>query len=243
MRRALVAQMVTLPDQLKRSLTWDQGKEMAEHVRISIESGVMVYFCDPRSPWQRGTSEDTNGPPRQYSPEGTEPSPRSQDDVDSVAGQLNGRPRQTLGWIEPREVFAKTVAFTGRDRRGDSARARQFATARASSSTWVSALGTAGHMLPRVKEPGVPVPGWRLSWSVDRGLRPGRPGLTPISHHARDDNLQRAHTRRGLGRVVCRIPSVHRTSDHSNWQSRRSARDEQAGASASLRAVDKWPGT
>ena len=101
-RHALVAQMVTLPDQFKRSLTWDQGKEMAEHVRFSIESGVMVCFCDPRSPWQRGTSENTNGLLRQYFPKGTEFSARSEDDLDAVARQLNDRPRQTLVCGRPR---------------------------------------------------------------------------------------------------------------------------------------------
>ena len=111
-RRALVERMITLPDQLKRSLTWDQGKEMAEHIRFRIDSGVAVYFCDPRSPWQRGTSENTNGLLRQYFPKGTDLSAHSQDDLDAVARQLNGRPRQTLGWMKPCEVFAKTVAFT-----------------------------------------------------------------------------------------------------------------------------------
>ena len=85
---------------------------MAEHVRFSIESGVMVYFCDPRSPWQRGTSENTNGLLRQYFPKGTELSAYSQDELDAVARQLNGRPRQTLGWLKPCEVLARTVALT-----------------------------------------------------------------------------------------------------------------------------------
>lgn len=88
-RHALVEQMVTLPDQLKCSLTWDQGKETAEHVRVSVESGVMVDFCDPRSPWQRGTSENTNGLLRQYSPKRTELSVHSEDDLDAVARPLD----------------------------------------------------------------------------------------------------------------------------------------------------------
>ena len=111
-RRVLVEQMITLPEQLKRSLTWDQGKEMAEHVRFSIDSGVSVYFCDPRSPWQHGTSENTNGLLRQYFAKGIDLSAHSQEDLNAVARQLNGRPRQTLGWMKPCEVFAKTVAFT-----------------------------------------------------------------------------------------------------------------------------------
>ena len=111
-RRALIEQMITLPEQLKRSLTWDQGKEMAEHVCFSVDSGVSVYFCDPRSPWQRGTSENTNGLLRQYFAKGTDLSAHSQEDLNAVARQLNGRPRQTLGWMKPCEVFAKTVAFT-----------------------------------------------------------------------------------------------------------------------------------
>ena len=85
---------------------------MAEHVRFSIDSGVSVYFCDPRSPWQRGTSENTNGLLRQYFAKGTDLSAHSHEDLNAVARQLNGRPRQTLGWMKPCEVFAKTVAFT-----------------------------------------------------------------------------------------------------------------------------------
>jgi len=112
-RRALAARMATLPAQLRRTLTWDQGKEMAEHVRFRIETGIPVYFCDPRSPWQRPTSENTNGLLRQYFPKGEDLQGYTQRELDAVARELNGRPRQTLGWRKPSEVFAQTVATTG----------------------------------------------------------------------------------------------------------------------------------
>ncbi len=111
-RRALAERMTTLPAQLRRTLTWDQGKEMAEHVRFRIETGIPVYFCDPRSPWQRPTSENTNGLLRQYFPKGADLTGYTQRDLDAVARELNGRPRQTLGWRKPYEVFAQTVATT-----------------------------------------------------------------------------------------------------------------------------------
>ncbi len=111
-RRALAERMTTLPEQLRRTLTWDQGKEMAEHVRFRIDTGIPVYFCDPHSPWQRPTSENTNGLLRQYFPKGTDLTTISQADLDAVAQELNGRPRQTLGWRTPSEVFTQTVATT-----------------------------------------------------------------------------------------------------------------------------------
>ena len=95
---ALAAKITELPEQLRRSLTWDQGKEMADHARFTINTGVQVYFCDPRSPWQRGSNENTNGLLRQYFPKRTEIAHFSQADLDAVAAELNGRPRQTLGW-------------------------------------------------------------------------------------------------------------------------------------------------
>jgi IS30 family transposase len=99
---------------LRRSITWDQGKEMAEHARFSIASGVPVYFCDPRSPWQRGSNENTNRLLRQYFPKRrTDFRAVSQDDLDQVAAELNGRPRQTLGWRTPSQALDGAVALTG----------------------------------------------------------------------------------------------------------------------------------
>jgi len=106
---ALAAKIVELPEQLRRSLTWDQGKEMAAHARFSVKTGVPVYFCDPRSPWQRGSNENTNGLLRQYFPKRTEIAHYSQDDLDDVAAELNGRPRQTLGWKTPSQALDEAL--------------------------------------------------------------------------------------------------------------------------------------
>ena len=106
---ALAAKIVELPTQLRRSLTWDQGKEMAAHARFSVKTGVPVYFCDPRSPWQRGSNENTNGLLRQYFPKRTEIAHYSQADLDDVAAELNGRPRQTLGWKTPSQALDEAL--------------------------------------------------------------------------------------------------------------------------------------
>jgi IS30 family transposase len=106
---ALATKIVEFPEQLRRSLTWDQGKEMADHAQFSVKSGVPVYFCDPRSPWQRGSNENTNGLLRQYFPKRTEIAHYSQADLDHVAAELNGRPRQTLGWKTPSQALDEAL--------------------------------------------------------------------------------------------------------------------------------------
>jgi IS30 family transposase len=100
-RDAIASTITTLPEQLRRSLTWDQGVELAQHVQLRIDTGLHVYFCDPHSPWQRGTNENTNGLLRQYFPKGTDLSRYSADDLAAVAATLNGRPRKTLAWRTP----------------------------------------------------------------------------------------------------------------------------------------------
>jgi len=111
-RDAIVSTITTLPEQLRRSLTWDQGAEMAQHAQLRIESGLPVYFCDPRSPWQRGTNENTNGLLRQYFPKGTDLSRHSAEDLAAVAATLNGRPRKTLGWRTPAEALDEYLTTT-----------------------------------------------------------------------------------------------------------------------------------
>jgi len=105
MANALKATVATLPAQLWRSLTWDRGKELSDHARFTVESGVRVFFADPHSPWQRGTNENTNGLLRQYFPKGTDLSSWGAEEIEAVAHTLNTRPRKTLGWRTPAEVL------------------------------------------------------------------------------------------------------------------------------------------
>ena len=109
-RTAMAAKIRMLPEHLRRSLTWDQGREMAEHVQFTVDTGVQVYFCDPHSPWQRGSNENTNGLLRQYFPRGTDLARHSPDDLAAVAAALNTRPRKTLGFKTPAEVLDKYLA-------------------------------------------------------------------------------------------------------------------------------------
>ena len=106
---ALAAKITELPKQLRRSLTWDQGREMAQHAVFTVASGVPVYFCDPRSPWQRGSNENTNGLLRQYLPRNTRLGDRTQTELDNIADELNGRPRQTLAWKTPSQALDRAM--------------------------------------------------------------------------------------------------------------------------------------
>ena len=110
---ALIKNARKLPQELYKSLTWDRGKEMAGHKRFTLATDIQVYFCDPRSPWQRGSNENTNGLLRQYLPKGIDISSYSQAKLNAVARQLNERPRKTLGYQTPAEMFSHTVGSTG----------------------------------------------------------------------------------------------------------------------------------
>ncbi|MGM0983950.1 MAG: IS30 family transposase [Pseudomonadota bacterium] len=110
-RDAIATKIAMLPEQLRRSLTWDQGAELAQHAQLRIDTGVAIYFCDPHSPWQRGTNENTNGLLRQYFPKGTDISRYSEHELDAVATTLNSRPRKTLDWKTPAEALEELLSL------------------------------------------------------------------------------------------------------------------------------------
>ena len=108
--QAFTDKLNSIAQPMRKTLTYDRGREMAYHQRLTANTGVAVYFCDPHSPWQRGTNENTNGLVRQYLPKGTDLSGYSQEDLDKIADLMNGRPRKTLGWSSPLEVYGQWLA-------------------------------------------------------------------------------------------------------------------------------------
>ncbi len=109
MNAALAASMTRLPEQLRKTLTWDRGKELSGHAQFALDTGTKVFFADPHSPWQRPTNENTNGLLRQYFPKGTDLSRWSAEDLEAVALAINNRPRKSLDWKTPAEVFEQQL--------------------------------------------------------------------------------------------------------------------------------------
>jgi len=112
-RDAIATAIAALPEQLRASLTWDQGAELAQHAQLRVQAGLPIYFCDPHSPWQRGTNENTNGLLRQYFPTGTDLARYSASDLAAIATTLNGRPRKTLDWKTPAEALDGVLLSAG----------------------------------------------------------------------------------------------------------------------------------
>src|SRR3712207_5371871 len=179
-REAIELTITTLPEQLRRSITWDRGKEMAQHATLTIGTGIQVFFADPHSPWQRGTNENTNGLLRQYFPKGTELTRWSRADLDAVAATLNSRPRKALGWKTPAEALEQHlrslqeggVARTGRVRSVPLDRLRPHA-----GEQWTHRLDGPGRCLRGRRRHGVPstllqrnVPA-RQRWATREDLR------------------------------------------------------------------------
>jgi hypothetical protein len=129
-------------------LTWDRGKEMADHVQFTIDTGVQVYFCDPRSPWQWATSENSNGLLRSVFPKGTDLSVADPASLERVAAELNGRPRRTLGWLTPSEMFAGRCVARLRPPTLGRTRIRRLPVSQA------SALAATNRSVPRIRQPG-----------------------------------------------------------------------------------------
>lgn len=110
---AMKKAITSLPSELRQSITWDQGREMAKHADLTVATGIPIYFCDPHSPWRRGSNENTNGLLRQYLPKGTDLSKQSAEDLEAIQRNLNGRPRKKLGYMTPLEKLTEFLALSG----------------------------------------------------------------------------------------------------------------------------------